>query len=92
MANVKGYITCPLCANLMGTLANYCNRCGAKLPPPDEPVDPVEKASRNADFADEDSDGICGDLGHDVQTVCGAKYCAACGAAFDVVNFSANPS
>jgi hypothetical protein len=76
----------------MGVLVNFCSRCGTKLPPPEAPVDPAEKASRTADFANENSEGICGNKGHDIQGFFGAKYCAACGTALTFVRFSANPS
>ena len=80
-------IPCPQCQHEMGDLADYCNQCGVKLPPPAQPVDPAEKTEEHREFSiEKDNLGICGPVGHATQVVVvNAKFCAACGAKFNFV-------
>ena len=77
-------IVCPECEKEMGNLAKFCNKCGTRLPPPAQSVDPEEGAERHAEFSFEGSRfGICGSAGHIMQAaIANAKYCAVCGAEF----------
>jgi len=76
-------IICSECKNKMGDLAHYCNECGARLPPPSEPVDSEEQKERESDFSffKDGKLGFCGEGGHLAQALwINASFCAVCGA------------
>lgn len=60
----------------MGSLATYCGHCGAILPAPDHPIDPVELAEKEQDLRD--FGGKCGQRHHAIVLAVGG-YCAECG-------------
>ncbi|MBU1131773.1 zinc ribbon domain-containing protein [Patescibacteria group bacterium] len=73
-------ITCPKCENKMGSLANFCNQCGTKLPPPNEPIDLDEKEGAKENFAEGKYFGMCGTASHGFQRkLADAKFCIICG-------------
>ena len=45
-------ITCPQCKREIGDLANFCDQCGSKLPPPSVPINPEEKQNWLKTFGD----------------------------------------
>ena len=77
-------IVCPKCKKEMGSLANFCNQCGTRLPPPPQPVDPAEQAELRIESSWEGKNfGICGQRGHFMQAaIVNAKFCAVCGVKF----------
>lgn len=64
---------CVNCNALYGDIADYCGRCGTKLPPPLSFIDEEEKRSHFAI--------VCGDgkNHHVLANPFGTEYCIACG-------------
>jgi hypothetical protein len=80
-------LVCSVCKNEMGDLANFCNKCGTKLPPApqsgatDASAFQKEKTVYVKEWSWEgDSFGVCGTMGHVLQwVVVNAHFCAICG-------------
>ena len=80
-------LTCTFCNKEMGDLANFCNKCGEKLPPPalGDADDVSEFHDEKAIYIKEwswegDSFGVCGTMGHIIQwVIVNAHFCAICG-------------
>jgi membrane protease subunit (stomatin/prohibitin family) len=74
----------------MGDLANFCNQCGAKLPPPEPPLGPEEEKQKIENSGETNTVGEmvypmghCGLIGHALQVAAvNAKFCAVCGTKF----------
>ena len=73
-----------------GNLANFCNQCGSKLPPPSEHIDLKEKEELSQEFTI-GSLGFCGKIGHKIQKQIGKllggdiNFCVICGESIDSV-------
>ncbi len=69
---------CIHCHYEMGDLATYCANCGALLPMPSHPVDPVELAEKENDLLA--YGGKCSPDHHAIVRAIGG-YCEECGKA-----------
>jgi hypothetical protein len=67
-------IVCPKCLKIMGSLAKFCNQCGAELPSPTEIVSEEERRTAKRQ--------LCSPNGHLIQVAAAnAKFCVQCGVA-----------